>query len=116
MYPADTDLNHNLPQISRLKNYGNAITRASKVHKATVYLPNARTMNESRSQQKLLLYKLETALAHLFRVDAFDLSEFLSNRLAKRENNEGWKKWAFYDQPKNIHRIEYNPKKRCDIK
>jgi len=22
----------------------------------------------------------------------------------------GRKKWAFYDQPKNIHRIEYNPK------
>ncbi len=66
-------------------------SRASKVHKATVYPPNARTMNENRSHKKLLLYKLETALAHLFRVDAFDLSEFLTNRLAKREGNEGGK-------------------------
>jgi hypothetical protein len=71
MYPADTYLNHNLPQISRVEKMMKMPSRASKVHKATVYLPKARTMNENRSHQKMLLFKLETALSHLFRVVRF---------------------------------------------
>jgi hypothetical protein len=56
---------------------------------------------------KKCFYKLETALAHLFRVDAFDLSEFWPVGYLSVKAMRGGKKWAFLTINQRMY-IEYN--------